>query len=140
MAVTSFPLNHPLAIKLWSKRLMREALRETYVSRFFGTSKDSLIYVKDELNKSAGDRIRVGLRMQLSGTGVVGDNTLEGNEEALTTHTDNLFIDQLRHAVNQNVRRFSGLIAGTSVMFRAIMGHDRQSAAKLQNLPEMRAI
>lgn len=63
-----------------------------------GTSKDSLIYVKDDLNKSAGDRIRVGLRMQLAGTGVSGDGTLEGNEEQLTTHTDDLLIDQLRHA------------------------------------------
>jgi N4-gp56 family major capsid protein len=64
-----------------------------------GTSKDSAIYVKDDLTKSAGDRIRIGLRMQLSQNGVTGDSTLEGNEESLTTYTDNLFIDQLRHAV-----------------------------------------
>lgn len=89
-------------MKLWSKRLMREALKETYASRFMGTSKDSLIYVKDDLNKSPGDRIRVGLRMQLGGAGVDGDGTLEGNEEALVTHTDNLFIDQLRHAVRSD--------------------------------------
>ncbi len=37
--------------------------------------------------------------MQLSGAGVAGDGTLEGNEEALTTYSDNIFIDQLRHAV-----------------------------------------
>jgi len=99
MANTSYGVNDPLAVKLWSKRLMREALKETYASRFMGTSKDSLIYVKDDLSKSAGDRIRVGLRMQLSGDGVNGDGTLEGNEESLTTYTDDLFIDQLRHAV-----------------------------------------
>lgn len=66
-----------------------------------GTSKDSLIYVKSELNKSAGDRIRVALRMQLNGDGVQGDSTLEGQEEALVTFNDNLFIDQLRHAENR---------------------------------------
>jgi len=99
MANTSYGVNDPLAVKLWSKRLMREALKETYVSRFMGSSKDSLVYVKDDLNKSAGDRIRVGLRMQLSGAGITGDGTLEGNEESLTTYTDDLFIDQLRHAV-----------------------------------------
>lgn len=102
MATTAYGVNHPLAVKLWSKRLMREALKETYASRFMGTSKDSLIYVKDDLNKSPGDRIRVGLRMQLGGTGIDGDGTLEGNEEALVTHTDNLFIDQLRHAVRSD--------------------------------------
>lgn len=99
MAVTSYGVNDPLAVKLWSKKLMREALKETYVSRFMGTSKDSLVYVKDDLKKSAGDRIRVGLRMQLSGEGITGDSTLEGNEESLTTYTDDLTIDQLRHAV-----------------------------------------
>ncbi len=99
MATTSYPTNHPLAVKLWSRRLMRESLKETYVSRFMGTTKDSLLYVKDEMNKSAGDRVRVGLRMQLTGAGILGDGTLEGNEEALATFTDDLLIDQLRHAV-----------------------------------------
>lgn len=102
MATTAYGVNHPLAVKLWSKKLMREALKETYASRFMGTSKDSLVYVKDDLNKSAGDRIRVGLRMQLAGAGVTGDGTLEGQEEELTTYTDNLFIDQLRHAVRSS--------------------------------------
>lgn len=99
MADTTYGVNHPMAVKLWSAKLMVEALKETYVSRFMGTSKDSLVYIKKELNKSAGDRIRVGLRMQLTGEGIIGDGTLEGNEEALTIYTDDLLIDQLRHAV-----------------------------------------
>jgi N4-gp56 family major capsid protein len=37
--------------------------------------------------------------MQLAGAGVIGDGTLEGNEESLTTYTDDLLIDQMRHAV-----------------------------------------
>lgn len=102
MATTAYPVNHPLAVKLWSKRLMREALKETYVSRFMGTTKDSLLYVKDEMSKSAGDRVRVGLRMQLTGAGILGDGTLEGNEESLTTFTDDLLIDQLRHAIRSD--------------------------------------
>jgi len=99
MATTNFPVNHPQSVKIWGKKLMREALKETYVSRFMGSSKDSLIYVKDELNKSAGDQIKYGLRMQLTGDGITGDGTLEGNEEALTTYQDSILIDQLRHAV-----------------------------------------
>lgn len=102
MATTAYPVNHPLAVKIWSKKLLREALKETFVSRFMGTSKDSLVYVKKELSKSAGDRIRVGLRMQLTGAGVLGDGTLEGNEESLVTYNDNLFINQLRHAVRSD--------------------------------------
>jgi N4-gp56 family major capsid protein len=41
----------------------------------------------------------MGLRVQLSGAGVSGDNTLEGNEEPLTTYDETVYIDQLRHAV-----------------------------------------
>jgi N4-gp56 family major capsid protein len=37
--------------------------------------------------------------VQLTGAGVQGDGTLESNEEGLVTFTDNVFIDQLRHAV-----------------------------------------
>jgi N4-gp56 family major capsid protein len=58
-----------------------------------------VIQIKEETSKSPGDRITVGLRMQLTGDGVSGDGTLEGNEEALTTYSDNVLIDQLRHAV-----------------------------------------
>lgn len=99
MATTNYPVNHPLSNKVWSKRLFREALKETYISRFMGSSKNSLVYVRDELGKVAGDRIRYGLRMQLTGDGVDGDNTLEGNEEALTTYYADLLINQSRHAV-----------------------------------------
>jgi len=99
MATTEYGVNHPLAVKHWSKDLMKEALKRTHALRFMGKGKNSLCYIKTELNKSAGDRIRYGLRMQLDGDGVSGDGTLEGNEEALTTYSDNIFIDQLRHAV-----------------------------------------
>jgi N4-gp56 family major capsid protein len=36
--------------------------------------------------------------MQMTGDGIQGDGTLEGNEEALVTYSDNLLINQLRHA------------------------------------------
>ena len=78
---------------------MREALKMTYVSRFLGTDSNSLVQVQDDAAKGPGDRIRTILRMQLTGRGIQGDNTLEGNEEALVTYTDNVTIDQLRHAV-----------------------------------------
>jgi N4-gp56 family major capsid protein len=102
MAGTEYPVNHPLAVKLWSRKLIREALKQTYVSKFMGRDSNSVVQIKEETSKSAGDRITCGLRMQLSGAGVQGDETLEGNEEALTTYSDNIFIDQLRHAVRSS--------------------------------------
>jgi N4-gp56 family major capsid protein len=100
MAMTEFGPNHPLAVRLWAKRLFVESLRETFIDRFIGTSStNAIIQMRDELGKGAGDRVTFGLRLQLIGTGVSGDNTLEGNEEALATYNDTLIIDQLRHAV-----------------------------------------
>jgi N4-gp56 family major capsid protein len=64
-----------------------------------GTGTDNVVQIKNETSKGPGDRITIGLRMQLTGAGIQGDGTLESNEEALSTFTDNVFIDQLRHAV-----------------------------------------
>lgn len=63
-----------------------------------GMGSGALCQVRNEM-KSEGDRVRVGLRLQLQGEGVEGDGTLEGKEEALSIYQDDIFIDQLRHAV-----------------------------------------
>lgn len=102
MATTAYPVNHPLAVKLWSKKLFHEALRQCWMSKFIGTTSDSMIQKLEETNKGPGDRVTVGLRMQLSQAGIEGDSTLEGNEEALSTYSDNLLINQLRAAVRSD--------------------------------------
>jgi N4-gp56 family major capsid protein len=99
MATTSYGVNHPLAVKLWAKKLFAEALKQTFYSELMGTGSDSVIQIRSETSKSEGDKVTIGLRMQLSGDGVQGDGTLEGNEESLTTFNDAVTIDQLRHAV-----------------------------------------
>ena len=99
MAETAYGVNAPEAKKLWSSQLAREALKATWIQKFIGDSSDDVIQTYSDTKKDAGDRIRITLRMQLNGDGTVGDNTLEGNEESLATYTDDLFIDQLRHAV-----------------------------------------
>jgi N4-gp56 family major capsid protein len=102
MADTAYPVNHPLAVKRWSNDLMKEALKRTWALQFMGTSSNSLCQIKTELGKEAGDRLTFGLRAQLQGAGVSGDNVLEGNEEALVTYSQNVLIDQLRHAVRSD--------------------------------------
>ncbi len=104
MATTQYGVGHPLAVKLWSRKLFTEALKQTYLEKFIGNTSNSLIQRFDDTSKGPGDRITIPLRMQLSGSGVGGDGTLEGNEEALTTYSDNLLIDQLRHAVRTDGR------------------------------------
>ena len=99
MATTSYGVNDTLAVKLWSKKLFAEVLKESFYGELMGEGSDKVIQIKSETSKQAGDQITVGLRMQLSGAGVQADGTLEGNEEALTTYSDAVLINQLRHAV-----------------------------------------
>lgn len=99
MAYTSYGVNANETVKVWARGIEREFLKKTYFGKFVGTSSNSLIQRKNELQKGPGDRVRCLLRMQLTGAGVTGDGTLKGNEEALTTYHDDLLIDQIRHAV-----------------------------------------
>lgn len=98
MATTSYGVNHPLAVKAWSRRLFHEIIGEQWLSKFIGEDSNSMIQIQGETNKGRGDRVRMGLRMLLTGAGQIGDDTLEGNEEALVTFSDDVFVDQLRHA------------------------------------------
>lgn len=104
MATSSWGVNNALAVKLWSKKLSVEALKECYVGKFTGSGSDSVIQVKSETNRTSGDKVTFGLRMQLTGAGIQGDSTLEGQEEALVTYSDSITIDQLRHAVRSGGR------------------------------------
>ena len=111
MALSTYGTNHALAVRFWAKKLAAEALRKTFFSDLIGRSTDSVIVRRDEM-KEAGDRVTVGLRAQLTGAGVSGDGTLEGNEEALATYGDTLLIDQLRNGV-----RSAGRMSEQRVLF-----------------------
>lgn len=51
MAGTEFPLNHPLAVQVWSNSLAVESGKRQYFSKFMGTGESALIVVKTELQK-----------------------------------------------------------------------------------------
>ena len=104
MAATDYAVNDPLAVKVWSKAIAREALKQTYIGKFIDQGDSALIQEKVELKKSAGDKITIGLRMQLTGDGVTEGETQEGNEEALTTYSDAVLINELGHAVRSRSR------------------------------------
>jgi N4-gp56 family major capsid protein len=86
MPNTTFATGDALTKKVWSAKLYKEAMRDTFFSKFMGESANSIVQVKKELTKSKGDKITFGLRMRLTGSGQSSSTgiTLEGNEEALT--------------------------------------------------------
>jgi N4-gp56 family major capsid protein len=104
MATTSYGVNANETVKVWGRKLFREAIKETHMRKFMGSSTQSMIQIKDETSKGPGDTVYNILRMRLTGDGIKGDATLEGSEEALTTYRDSLVLDQLRHAVRSGGR------------------------------------
>lgn len=99
MATTTYGVNDALAVKLWSKKLAVEVSKATAIAPLIGTSSNSIVQLKDETQKGAGDKVTFGLRRQLIGDGVSENSVLEGNEEALSTYSDAIFINELAHAV-----------------------------------------
>ena len=95
------PTNVPdeLIQKWWAKELWDAGVNESFWKPFMGHSSKSIIHIREELKKNAGDSITIPLRMPLFGAGVVGDKTLEGKEEGLTFREFKVGIEMIRHAV-----------------------------------------
>ncbi len=99
MGKTTFTTDNALTKKLWDEKLFRDAVKESYFSRFMSESGTSIVYVKNDLTKSKGDKITFGIRMKLSGAGVTDGQILEGAEEGLTTYSDDVTIHQFSIAL-----------------------------------------
>jgi N4-gp56 family major capsid protein len=77
---------------------MFQALKRMRAARFMGRDQMSMIQRFVELEKGAGDTVYYDLLTQLSGYGVNKNDTLEGNESALTYYQDSLIVEQKRIA------------------------------------------
>lgn len=99
MALTNFALLTDEQKTVWSKEIWRQARNLSFINKFLGKSANSVIQHITELKKSEkGARAVLTLLADLEGDGVVGDRTLEGNEEGLKTYDQVIRIDQIRHA------------------------------------------
>jgi N4-gp56 family major capsid protein len=99
MALTNFGLLTQEQKTIWSRELWKQARNRSFINKFLGKGPDSLIQHITELKKSEkGARAVITLLADLTGDGVAGDRTLEGNEEAMQTFDQVIRIDQLRHA------------------------------------------
>lgn len=104
MATKTYAAGDAEVVKLWSKRLAREALKRTVMFPYLKDSSSALGMIESDTQKGSGDRVTVTLRMQLSGDGVTESQTQEGNEEAISTYTDNVSLFELSHATRSQVK------------------------------------
>jgi N4-gp56 family major capsid protein len=86
-------------VSQWDEKFFEEYVRANQFSSYFGTDENAVIQVKENLTKSAGDKITISLIKALAGSGVTGSTTLEGNEESLSNYGHQITINALRNAV-----------------------------------------
>jgi N4-gp56 family major capsid protein len=108
MATTDIATSHGLSQEQWEAGLYTSYQEKTFFGRFKGTDENSVVQVKRELGKEAGDTLHFGLAGTLSGAGVTGNSPLAftgtdgvgtGNEEAMTFYNQGVSIDQIRNGV-----------------------------------------
>ena len=105
MSTTKIPFGDPRAVKRWSADLAVDVRKKSYFEqRFIGTSENSVIQRKTELESDSGDTISFDLSVHLRGKPTYGDNRLEGKEENLRFYTDQVRIDQVRHSASAGGR------------------------------------
>jgi len=92
---------------IWSMDLWKQARNYSFINKFLGKDSHAIVQHITELKKSEkGARAVITLVADMEGDGVVGDSTLEGNEEALKAYDQVIRIDQMRNA-NRNEGRMS---------------------------------
>jgi len=99
MALTNFASLTSEQLTAWSRDFWRVARNMSFVNQFAGTGSNAMVQRVTELTKSdKGTRAVLTLLADMTGDGVTGDNTLEGNEEALRSYDISIELDQLRFA------------------------------------------
>ncbi len=102
---TTIPFGDPRAVQKWSTSLFFEMLAKSYFERkFVGTNPNNVIQRLTDLESGPGDRVDYDLSVQLRGKPTYGDNRVEGKEENLKFFSDEVNIDQMRHAVSAGGR------------------------------------
>ena len=99
MANTNFASLTSEQLTIWSSEVWRDAINMSFINQFAGSGSNAMVQRISELTQSEkGARAVLTLLADMTGDGIVGDNTLEGNEEALRAFDIVVTIDQLRFA------------------------------------------
>ena len=99
MANTNFAALTSEQLTIWSRDFWRVARNMSFINQFAGSGSNAMVQRISELTQTEkGARAVLTLLADMTGDGIVGDNTLEGNEEALRAYDIVVQLDQLRFA------------------------------------------
>jgi N4-gp56 family major capsid protein len=88
-----------LVVQQWEDKFFTEYLQDLQIKSMMGSDENSVIQVKEDLSKKAGDSITIALVNRLTNAAVTGTNTLEGNEEDMATRSMRIYVNKRRNAV-----------------------------------------
>lgn len=99
MALTNFGALTSEQKQVWSRDVWKTARQMSFVMSMAGKDENAPIHRITELTKSEkGDKAVISLVADLANDGIMGDYTLEDNEEAIKVYDQVIEIDQLRNA------------------------------------------
>ena len=99
MALTNFGTLTGDQLQMWSRDFWRVARNQSFINQFAGAGSNAMVQRITELTKNQkGTKANITLLADMTGDGITGDNTLEGNEEALRAYDITIELDQLRFA------------------------------------------
>jgi len=99
MALTNFGTLSGDQLQTWSRDFWRVARNMSFINQFAGSGSNAMVQRVTELTKNQkGTKANITLLADMTGDGITGDNTLEGNEEALRAFDITIELDQLRFA------------------------------------------
>jgi N4-gp56 family major capsid protein len=101
MADTGISTSSAVAEKKYTADAFKSYLSQLVLAKYMGKDHQSIIHVKEDLVKGKGDALTFNLVTSLSGSGVQGDSTLEGNEETLNAYGHQVTLQQYRNAVRE---------------------------------------
>ncbi len=101
MATTTIAFGDAKSVKKWATNTWIDTKKKSYFEkRFIGTGNNACIQRKTELENGPGDTISFDLCVQMRNEPTFGDAPLEGKQESVRYYTDQITIDQVRHAAS----------------------------------------
>lgn len=105
--------DHVATVTQWSNELHREIADMNPLKPYMGESKDSIIRVYSDLQKSSGDIVKIFASNMLEGDPWQGTQSARERAESLTYRYDEIRIDAIGHTV-----KFEGLISQQRVQWK----------------------
>lgn len=88
-----------LTVEQWDDNYFVEYFQENAFRPYMGQGETSIIQINEDLTRKKGDRFTFALVNRLTNAATLGNTTLEGNEEDLSSRSFELAVDLRRHGV-----------------------------------------